>query len=128
MALKVVFSSYALINRGSKDHMNIKILQTMFSGVPLVLDLRARMWEPYVYVVFGAPDHSSRQSMPVHLKTVSVPSTSHLPSWLLFQRLHVATCYIHRPQVMICHEYGVVQLHGSFGCSIAAAREPNTLN
>ena len=48
--------TYSLLNRphvGSpKDHINIMILQTMISGIPLILDLGTRTWDLYVYVVF----------------------------------------------------------------------------
>ena len=37
------------------DHVNIKILQNMSSGIPLVLSLGARMSDPDVYVAFWAP-------------------------------------------------------------------------
>ena len=35
--------------------INIRILQTMVSGILLALGLRTRMQNPYVYVVFRAP-------------------------------------------------------------------------
>ena len=35
--------------------MNIKILQTMISGIPLRLGLGTTMSDPYVYVASGAP-------------------------------------------------------------------------
>ena len=41
--------------RGLSDDINIRILQTMISGVPLMLGLGTRMSDPYAYVVFGAP-------------------------------------------------------------------------
>ena len=37
------------------DQMNIKILQTMISGISLILGLGIGMSDPYVYVVFWAP-------------------------------------------------------------------------
>ena len=41
--------------RGPKDHINIRILQTMISGIPLVLGLGTRMSDPYVYLVLWGP-------------------------------------------------------------------------
>ena len=38
--------------RGPKDHVHMRILQTMVSEIPLVLSLSARMPDPYVHVVF----------------------------------------------------------------------------
>ena len=40
--------------RAPKDHLNIRILQTMISGFPLVLGRGIRMWDPCVCVVFWA--------------------------------------------------------------------------
>ena len=42
-------------NRAPKDHKNIRILPNMVSGIPLILVLGTRMYDPYVYVVVGAP-------------------------------------------------------------------------
>ena len=42
-------------SRAPKDHINIRILPTMVSGIPLVLGLGTRMSDPYVYVAFWAP-------------------------------------------------------------------------
>ena len=36
-----------------KKHINIRILQTMISGIPLILGLGIGMSNPYVYVVLG---------------------------------------------------------------------------
>ena len=36
-------------------YVNIRILQSMVSGIPLILGLGTRMSDPYVYVVFWAP-------------------------------------------------------------------------
>ena len=44
------------IDRGPKDYINIRILQTMISGIPLILGLGTRMSDPYVYVVLWAPN------------------------------------------------------------------------
>ena len=41
------------VPRGPKDHINIRILRTMISGI--ILGLLTRMSDPYVYVVFWAP-------------------------------------------------------------------------
>ena len=38
--------------RDPKNHINVKILQTMISGIRLVLGLGGRMSDPCVYVVF----------------------------------------------------------------------------
>ena len=46
--------------RGPKDHINIRILQTMISGIPLILGLGTRMSDPYVYVVLWAPNNHER--------------------------------------------------------------------
>ena len=37
---------------GPKEHLNTRLLQTIVSGIPLVLGLGARMWGPHVYVFF----------------------------------------------------------------------------
>ena len=44
-----------LTPRGPNHRINIKILQTMVSGIPLALGLRTRMQDPSVSVVFGVP-------------------------------------------------------------------------
>ena len=36
---------------GAKDHVNVRILQTMISGIPLMLSLPTKMSDPHVYVV-----------------------------------------------------------------------------
>ena len=41
-------------------YRNIRILQSMISGIPLILGLGARMSDPCVYVVFWAPKHTCR--------------------------------------------------------------------
>ena len=41
--------------RGPKDHINIRTLQTLISGIPLILGLGTRVSDPYVYVVSWAP-------------------------------------------------------------------------
>ena len=43
--------------REPNDHINMRIPQTMFSAIPLVLGLGTRMQDAYVSVAFGAPDH-----------------------------------------------------------------------
>ena len=48
------------LGRGPKDHISIRILQKMVSGMPLMLGLGARMSDPYVYVVFWAPIGSQK--------------------------------------------------------------------
>ena len=48
--------------RAPKDHINIRILQTMISGFPLKLGLGTRMSDPCVYVVFWAPKVSALQA------------------------------------------------------------------
>ena len=40
--------------RAPKDYINIRILRTMVSGIPLILGLGTRMSDPCVYVVFWA--------------------------------------------------------------------------
>ena len=40
--------------RGPKDHTNIRILEAMISGIPLMLGLRTRMPDPSVDVGFWA--------------------------------------------------------------------------
>ena len=42
-------TSCSLSHGGPKDHMNS---ERMVGGIPLVLGLGTRMWDPYVYVVF----------------------------------------------------------------------------
>ena len=45
-----------VINEGPQDRINIRILQTILSGIPFVLGLRnPPTWGPYVYVFFWAP-------------------------------------------------------------------------
>ena len=41
--------------RGPKDHVTVGILETMVSGIPLVLGLGTRLADPCVDKVFGAP-------------------------------------------------------------------------
>ena len=45
-------SSRCADSRAPKDHINIRILLTTVSGIPLVLGLGTRMSKPYVYVDF----------------------------------------------------------------------------
>ena len=40
----------------NKDHINKRILQTMISDILVILGLGTRMSDPYVYVVFWAPN------------------------------------------------------------------------
>ena len=37
------------VNRGPKEHINMRILQTMISGIRRILGLGTRMSDPYVY-------------------------------------------------------------------------------
>ena len=48
-------------SRGPKDNINIRIPQTMISGIPLIVVLGTRMSDPYVYVGFWAPEFWSVQ-------------------------------------------------------------------
>ena len=41
--------------RAPKDHIHIRILPTMVSGIPLIWGLGTRMSDPSVWVVFWAP-------------------------------------------------------------------------
>ena len=41
--------------RAPRDDINIKILQSMISGIPLIVGLRTRMRDSYVYAVFEIP-------------------------------------------------------------------------
>ena len=43
------------ITRASKDHINIRILLAMVSGIPLTFGLGTRKLQPYVYVVIWPP-------------------------------------------------------------------------
>ena len=43
------------MDRAPEDHINIRILQTLLSGIPLILGLGTRMSAPYVDVVCWAP-------------------------------------------------------------------------
>ena len=54
-SLPSLSSMPSLDNRGPKGHINVRILHTMVSGIPLVLGLKTRMKNPDVYVVFAAP-------------------------------------------------------------------------
>ena len=51
--------SITFVSTGPKDHINIRIPQTMVSGIPLIMGLimglGTRMLDAYVYVVFWAP-------------------------------------------------------------------------
>ena len=47
-------------NRDPTDHINLGILQTMSSGIPLMFGLGTRMSDPHVYVVFWAPRQTWR--------------------------------------------------------------------
>ena len=53
MAYKVGIriAAYGLQIRGPRDHINRRILQTMISGILLVLGLGTRMSDPSVYIV-----------------------------------------------------------------------------
>ena len=44
------------MNGAQKDHINIRILHAMISGIPLVLGLGTRLSDPFVYVVVWAPN------------------------------------------------------------------------
>ena len=41
--------------RGRKDHINTRILETMISGIPVIVGLGTRLSDPYVCVGFWAP-------------------------------------------------------------------------
>ena len=41
--------------RGPKGHINLRILQTMVSGIPLAWFLGTRLLDPFVYVVVWGP-------------------------------------------------------------------------
>ena len=43
------------LTRGPEGDTNIRILQTMISGIPPVLGIGTRMSDPYVDVVLGSP-------------------------------------------------------------------------
>ena len=43
--------------RAPRDHRNMRILQAMVAGIPLILSLGTRISDPYGYVEFGAPRH-----------------------------------------------------------------------
>ena len=42
-----------------------RILQTIVSGIPLVLGLRTRMQDPYVNVAFGPPRYELQSLLPI---------------------------------------------------------------
>ena len=42
----------SLLRRGPAEPINIRIPQTMVSCIPIILGLRTRMSDPYVYVLF----------------------------------------------------------------------------
>ena len=46
-----ILDTAATLSRGPTDHINTRILQTMVSGIPLLLGLGTRISDPYVYVV-----------------------------------------------------------------------------
>ena len=45
--------AYSELGIQKSPHTNVRILQTMVSGFPLAWGLSTRMWDPYVYMVFG---------------------------------------------------------------------------
>ena len=69
--------------RAPKDHINIRILQVIISGILSILGLRTRM-DPYVHVVFWAPtlgggDHSqtaSQQNQPLSKPGTTPPDAA----------------------------------------------------
>ena len=69
-----VFSS-SPFPKAPKDHINIRILQIMISGIPLILGLGTRMSCPYVYVVLWAPIycHTGPFFLDLSRLTVTVP-------------------------------------------------------
>ena len=67
-----------------KVHMNIRILQTLISGIPLILGLGTRMSDPYVYVVCWAPNLTG---LGVRLRKVPFQ----LPGCCFTQRVHIPT-------------------------------------
>ena len=54
-------------------YLNIRILQTMVSGIPFVVGLGTKMEDPYVSVVFGAPSMGlyANAAMPFLVQTPS---------------------------------------------------------
>ena len=58
----------------TKKHINKRILHNSISGIPLMLDLRTRKSNPYVYVVVWAP------TITVHLEMFQVSSLSNVQS------------------------------------------------
>ena len=48
-------------DRAPNDHMNIRILHTMSSGIPPILGLGTRMSDPYVYVPLGEATSKARR-------------------------------------------------------------------
>ena len=53
--LKEGWRKRGVCSSAPQDHINIRILQTMISAIPLILGLETKMSDPYVYVVFWAP-------------------------------------------------------------------------
>ena len=58
-------TNLAVLHRGPKDHINMRILQTALSGILLVFGLRARMKDPYVHVVLGALTTALQTRLPI---------------------------------------------------------------
>ena len=58
----IVFQAY----RAPKDHIKARILQTVISGIPLMLSLGTRMSDPYLYVVFWAPSLATKGGVELH--------------------------------------------------------------
>ena len=54
---------------GPEDHVNIRVLQHLISGIPFILGLGARMSDSYLDVVFWAPTAAG---------AVGTPQLSHL--------------------------------------------------
>ena len=78
----------AISDRGPNDHINIRIVQTMISGIPFILCFRSRIQDPYVYVVcWPLSDHMSARQFgsraapkPAMLQTAGEKTLGHTNS------------------------------------------------
>ena len=96
--------------KGRKDPINIRILQTMVSGIPLTLELRTRMQDPLVSAFFGAlanhePGHGpslSRRTQQLGVYPLRFPCSRDAlppggvpPTWIRPGGLHCANNSCH---------------------------------
>ena len=72
------------IPRDPNDHINIRILQTMISGIPLILGLGSRVSDPYVYIVLYRVSHIHKVEV-----SYSIPCCNILYLTIPFQNIYI---------------------------------------